>query len=110
MADYFQLSEEEINEKLPSDKQAVFRNRVSWANTYLYKAALIETVKRGVFRITDKGKVIVEDPTITKIDRKFLTQFDSFNQFINNRELEEPVSRYTKALLHWGSGANFVIK
>ncbi|MGZ7344784.1 winged helix-turn-helix domain-containing protein, partial [Streptococcus pyogenes] len=42
LADYFGLSEEEREEKLPSGKQTVIDSRVGWARTYLSKAGLIE--------------------------------------------------------------------
>jgi restriction endonuclease Mrr len=35
LAEEFRLSEEERKELLPSGQQAVFKNRVGWASTYL---------------------------------------------------------------------------
>lgn len=53
MAKEFSLSETELKELLPSGNQPVFDNRIGWARTYLKKAMLIESPKRGIFRITD---------------------------------------------------------
>jgi restriction system protein len=43
LADDFNLTEEERKELLPSGLQAIFDNRVGWANTYLKKAGLLES-------------------------------------------------------------------
>ena len=50
------LTEEDRDELLPSGKQAVFDNRLGWAKTYVEKAGLLTTVKRGVYRITEGGR------------------------------------------------------
>lgn len=83
LAEYFNLTEEEMKETLPSGTNTVFRNRVGWARTYLAKAGLIEVVKRGVFKLSDEGRKVLNDPNITYIDKKFLNRYESFNQFIN---------------------------
>ena len=44
----FKLTSADRAEMLPSGKQSVFDNRVGWAKTYLDKAGLLETVRRGV--------------------------------------------------------------
>ena len=46
------LTPEERAELLPSGVQSLFSNRVHWAKTYLGKAGLIESTRRGHFRIT----------------------------------------------------------
>ncbi len=55
LAARFGLSSEERAEMLPSGKQATFDNRVGWARTYLAKAMLLESPKRVLFRITNRG-------------------------------------------------------
>jgi restriction system protein len=76
----FNLTQEEQHELLPSGKQAIFDNRVGWARTYLKKAGLIESTRRGFFRITNRGlQVLNQRPT--KIDVKFLEQFEEFREF-----------------------------
>jgi len=77
---YFKLTPEEQNELLPSGKQAIFDNRVGWARTHLKKAGLIESTKRGFFRITDRGlQVLKQKPEM--IDVKFLDRFAEFREF-----------------------------
>ncbi|MEW5552152.1 restriction endonuclease [Peribacillus frigoritolerans] len=89
LARYFNLSDEDIAETLPSGKQTLLVNRVGWARTYLNKAGLIKVVRRAVFQITDEGLRVLNDSSITKIDRKFLTKYESFNEFINKASKEK---------------------
>jgi len=84
LANEFELSEEERKELLPSGRQATFDNRVGWARTYMKKAGLIESTRRGYFRITDRGKTVLEENP-TNINVKFLERFDEFNEFRNLR-------------------------
>lgn len=80
LTNQFNLSQEEQRELVPSGKQGIFHNRVGWARTYLKKAGLIESTRRGFFRITERGlQALRQKPE--KIDVKFLDQFDEFRQF-----------------------------
>jgi restriction system protein len=80
LTNQFNLTQEEQHELLPSGKQAIFDNRVGWARTHLKKAGLIESTRRGFFRITDRGlQVLKQKPA--KIDVKFLNQFEEFREF-----------------------------
>ena len=80
LADIFNLIDEERKELLASGQQAVFDNRVGWARTYLKKADLLVSPKRGYFQITDKGKdVLIQNPG--EINIKFLNQFPGFIEF-----------------------------
>ena len=89
LTNQFNLTQEEQHELLPSGKQAIFDNRVGWARTHLKKAGLIESTRRGFFRITDRGlHVLNEKPA--KIDVKFLDQFEEFRAFRAIRR-EKPV-------------------
>lgn len=83
LASHFHLSEEEIAEKLPSGKQTLLVNRIGWTRTYLSKAGLIKVVRKAVFTITDEGLRVLENPNVTKIDRKFLMRYESFIQFMS---------------------------
>jgi len=80
LAEEFQLSDEEREKLLPSGTQRVFDNRVGWARTYLKKAGLLESPKRGYVKITYEGlEVLKQEPS--KIDVDFLMQFPSFVEF-----------------------------
>lgn len=76
----FKLSAEERSEMLPSGTAPTFDNRVGWARTYLKQAGLIESPKRGVLRITDRGRsALIQAPS--RIDVRFLDQFQEFRDF-----------------------------
>lgn len=105
LANQFNLTLEEQHELLPSGKQAIFDNRVGWARTYMKKAGLLESTRRGFFRITDRGlQVLKENPV--KIDVKFLEQFEEFKEFrairrgkpIESDREEEPEATPEEAL------------
>ncbi|MCB0845662.1 MAG: restriction endonuclease [Bacteroidetes bacterium] len=85
LATEFKLSEEELKELLPSGQQPIFNNRVGWANTYMKKAGLIKSEKRGYLQITDLGqKVLSDNPQ--QINVGFLKQFQSFKEFTDPRK------------------------
>lgn len=81
LASYFQLSEDDRNSFLPSGQQTVFRNRVGWANTYMKKAGLLSSPRRGMLQITERGKVLLKDNP-QKLDRSDLERFPEFIEFI----------------------------
>jgi restriction system protein len=84
LASRFHLTEAERSELLPSGKQTFFDNRVGWAKTYLDKAGLITSVRRGVYRITDAGKaVLAERPKA--ISNEYLERFEAFREFLAGR-------------------------
>ncbi|MDD4876537.1 MAG: restriction endonuclease [Dehalococcoidales bacterium] len=80
LAIHFHLTQEEKRELLPSGHQAIFNNRVGWARTYLKKAGLIESTRRGYFRITERGITCLKSP-IEKIDNSYLQKFKEFRDF-----------------------------
>jgi restriction system protein len=80
LAEKFQLTPAERSELLPSGQQGIFKNRIGWARTYLKKALLLESPKRGVFKITARGiQVLKNNPP--KIDKKYLEQWPEFVAF-----------------------------
>ncbi len=80
LADEFDLTDGERSKLLPSGQQAIFDNRVGWARTYLKKARMLETTRRGYYRITERGQEILRrNPP--KIDTTFLKQFPEFVEF-----------------------------
>ena len=86
----FKLTDKERNELLPSGQQAVFDNRVGWARTYLKKAGLIESNKRGTLQITQRGLDALKQNS-KEIDVTFLEQFPEFVEFknINRKQIDE---------------------
>ena len=87
LAQQLNLSAEDLAELLPSGRQTVFKNRVSWAKTYLKKAGLLDSTARATIVITDAGKKVVADNP-DKIDSKYLEQFPSFVDFTSAPETQ----------------------
>lgn len=74
-----ELTDEEMMQKLPSGRGNVFMDRVGWAATYLKKAQLLTSPKRGVYQITERGiKAIQENPDDIL---RYLERFDEFRSF-----------------------------
>jgi restriction system protein len=87
LAKEFQLNEEDLS-VMNQSGQTTFYNRVAWAKTYLRQAGLLEPMKRGSFRITDRGQEILKK-NFTSIDVKFLQQFKEFTEFRSRKTTEE---------------------
>ncbi len=58
----FQLNEEEITRMYESGNGPIFKDRISWAITYLKMAGLINPLKRGLYEITPKGIEMLDTP------------------------------------------------
>ena len=80
LADQFGLTEEDRSTLLPSGTQAVFTNRIGWARSYLKQAGLIESQRRGWFRITQDGLSLLKTGS-DKINIALLEQYPSFVAF-----------------------------
>ena len=88
LAEILGITDVERKELLPSGTQPIFNNRVAWACIYLYKAGLLERPKRGWYKITDRGlDVLKESPS--KVDVKFLNQFQEFVKFRETKKEKE---------------------
>ena len=59
MAKHFKLSDEDLREMLPSGATTTLGSRVGWACTYLKKALLLESPKRGHIQITARGLAVL---------------------------------------------------
>lgn len=75
----FELTEEEKQEKLQSGQSRI-TNRVGWAKTYMFKAGLIESTRRGFYRISQRGKTVLNEKP-AEINVRYLKQFPEFLEF-----------------------------
>ncbi|MGE3425024.1 MAG: restriction endonuclease [Dehalococcoidia bacterium] len=91
LARQFNVSEKERAELLPSGTAPVFDNRVGWARTYLKQAGLLQSPRRGVFQITDRGRTLLSTNP-ERIDAAFLDRYDEFRAFRMRRRDSEPRS------------------
>jgi restriction system protein len=91
IADRFELTDEQLKELLPSGRQTTFENRVGWARTYIKKAGLLDSPRRGYFQITERGRqVLAQNPE--SIDRQFLMQYPEFISFHQPQPSQQTVT------------------
>jgi restriction system protein len=94
----FELSPSERRELLPSGRALLFDNRLAWALFHMKKAGLMESLRRGVFHITPRGKeLLAKKPS--KINLKLLEQFPEFLEFraTSNKSKDEVKSSLPEA-------------
>lgn len=65
LADELQLGEAEREAVYESGSGLIFRDRVSWARSYLKMAGLLESTRRGYLRITERGKQLLNESPAT---------------------------------------------
>ncbi len=74
------LADEDLKELLPSGLQRTFVNRVGWASTHMKKACLLEPTRRGYYRITARGKELLQRmPAFINV--KLQQQYPEFLEF-----------------------------
>jgi restriction system protein len=81
LAQEFKLTDEELRRLLPSGRQPLFSNRVAWAKFYLKKAGVLDRPRRGIYRITERGRALLQSAT-NRIDSQVLQQFPEFREFL----------------------------
>jgi restriction system protein len=80
LAQELNLSEEDLREMLPSGNQYTFGNRVGWAATYMKKAGLLQSTRRGYYQITARGhEFLAKQPKSLNI--KLLEKYPEFLEF-----------------------------
>jgi restriction system protein len=81
MIELFSISQEDAEALLPSQRQTVLSNRLSWAFNHLYRAVLLERPDHGIYDITGRGKeVLQENPD--RIGVQYLRRFPEYAEFI----------------------------
>lgn len=87
ISEFFNLTDEEREAKLPSGQQTFIDNRTGWARTHLKKAGCIEYVSRGVYKITQRGLELLEI-SIDRIDNNTLRQFSEFVEWFDAKPIK----------------------
>jgi len=77
----FNLTEEEMDEGYDKNPGKKYRARTWWAVTYMYQAKMLDKVRRGVVKITDRGKEVLKSG-VKEINFKYLEQFKEFQDFV----------------------------
>lgn len=76
----FALSVEEQQTLVPSGKP-MFADRVAWALSYLRSAGLLQSTRRGYFRITERGLSLLNTRP-ARVDNRLLAQYPEFQEFL----------------------------
>ncbi|GAA4021177.1 restriction endonuclease [Deinococcus rubellus] len=80
-----QLSEADLQELLPSGKQAKYANRVLWAKFHLVKAGVLLSPTRGAVKITERGQQLLKEVP-DRIDMKVLNRFPEYVAFRGSKQ------------------------
>lgn len=84
------LTKEELGLRMKNHGMGVVRYRINWAMTYLTKAGLTYRVRRGTYRITEEGKLLL-DKELGHIDANYLREhYPAFREWLetNKRGVE----------------------
>lgn len=91
LADYFDLSDSEREQLIPSGYQTIFYNRVSWAKIYMQQAGLLISPRRAIFQISERGSHVASQRT-ERITVKFLETFPEFVEARSGKKDTNPVA------------------
>lgn len=91
LAKIFGLTDEELNQFLPSGVAKTFPNRVAWAKSYFKMAGLLENTKRSYFKITEAGKKFLEDNP-TEINIRILKTLPTYQERTGRNKDEDLTS------------------
>jgi len=88
------LTGDELAQRIASDSQTVFASRVAWAVQYLKQAGLLEAVRRGVYKITNRGSELLGGNP-NEITTKTLRRYPEFLEFLGKSAPSEDVPNST---------------
>lgn len=80
LASHFGVTPEEIALRIPSGRAPKFANRIGWAKSHLKMAGVIESPRRGVYRLTARGRQLLE-ANPERITLAVLNQFPEYVAF-----------------------------
>jgi len=84
LADQLALTPDERAQLIPSGQETLFSNRFHWAKTYMTKAGLLEPVRRGCFRVTERGRQLLATSP-SRIDNTVLAQYPEFKGYLQRK-------------------------
>ncbi len=96
-ADELKVSAADRELLLPSGRTPYYRSRAGWALTYMKQAGLVLTQKRGVYEITDRGRMVLgQNPD--RLDNDVLDQFEEFREFRQRARAERNEEQPSESL------------
>lgn len=107
LATKFNLSDDDLRVKVPSGQQPLFKNRVTWATSYLKNSGLIHYPQRGVYCITKDGSAVLKQEP-ENITVAFLKKLEAYQNWqagfsegsvINTASTSEPDEKTPEEIL-----------
>ena len=84
VARQFALSDQDLQQLLPSGRTPVFTNRLAWAKAHLKAAGLLDSPRRAHYKITPRGQeVLSQNPE--RVDLHLLRTYPEYKQFRGTR-------------------------
>lgn len=80
------LTEDDLAQRLPSGRQAVFHNRLHWAKQYLSRAGVLVMTERGRFQVTDRGRALLAE-NLPVINNRVLARYPEFVSWLRSRDI-----------------------
>lgn len=90
-----QLNDNDLSVMLRDQRTPVYHDRTHWAVYYLHRAGALDRAQRGVYRITDRGRVLLQRCP-EKITVRDLMEFPEFREFQEPRRTDDGGSNETK--------------
>ena len=90
VADEFSLSDDDKSD-LVSSGTARYASNIGWALTYLKQAGLVESMRRGEYSLTERGRAVLTQ-NLAKVDNSFLSRFAEFQEFKGRRSNGDDVN------------------
>jgi restriction system protein len=85
LAQRLKLSDEQLQELLPSGTQPVYKNRIGWAHDRLKRAQLSSSPKRGYWQLTAKGQELASSTTALSAEQiEAITEVDPMSRLRPN--------------------------
>jgi restriction system protein len=76
------LTSADLAEPTPAGRGSLITSRLAWCKLHLKRAGLLESPRRGVYRITERGReVLRENPTT--VNMAYLARFPEYVEFRN---------------------------
>jgi len=92
MAEHFELTPEQKEERTVVSNSLKFYGRCTWAVSSLRIAGLLKNLERGVFQITEQGlEVLKEKPSI--INEKLLMRFQTYKDWSNKTKTINKITK-----------------
>lgn len=94
MTKYYELTEDDVGEMIPSKRQTKLVNRIYWISTYFRKSLVIEQPHRGYLQITERGRDLLNQ-NLPRIDMKTLEAYPEYVAFRDKKNDSPPAATQT---------------